>query len=331
MVLFPNIISVQQNDVYLAHIFVKMEKTNCPICNGKLSTPFMAREMMLGLRHEFPYTQCIACNTIQSLDMPQSLDAYYPDYYYSFTQEVQPLQKPSLTTKIKRVLRKHFGSPHGILPQLKPIGTKLDDKILDIGCGKGKLICEMFNQGFTDVQGVDKFIPLEYDYGNGVKILKKDIAELQKNSYDLLMMHHVFEHVENPIEELGKCYELLKKDGYLMIRIPVVGKPWEIYRENWIQLDAPRHAFIYTSESMKILANKTGFDLINVVYDSMGFQFWGSELYKKDISLVNEQKKYRIAEDYFSKSEIATFETEALKLNKNKEGDMAIFYLRKKD
>ena len=44
-----------------------------------------------------------------------------------------------------------------------------------------------------------------------------------------------------------------------MIRIPVMGtKAWNIYRENWFSLDAPRHLHIQTLESMEILSSKTG-------------------------------------------------------------------------
>ena len=54
-----------------------------------------------------------------------------------------------------------------------------------------------------------------------------------------------------------------------MIRIPVMGtKAWNIYKENWFSLDAPRHLHIQTLESMEILSSKTGFKIYDVVFDS---------------------------------------------------------------
>ena len=210
------------------------------------------------------------------------------------------------------------------------MNIKPGQRILDIGCGKGKLICEMFNLGFTNVAGTDKFINEEYDYGYGVKVFKKDLKELKPNSFDLLMMHHAYEHMSEPLEELKKCYDLLKSKGHLMIRIPVVGMAWEKYREDWIQLDAPRHFFIYTEQSMKILAKKSGFIISDVVYDSSAFQFWGSELYKRDIALVNPTTKaYVNRSDFFSEIQLTAYEKQASILNSQKKGDQAIFYLHK--
>lgn len=301
----------------------------CKICEGKFKAPFSVKEMMLGKHKTFLYSQCTNCETIQRLETPEAIESYYPDYYYSFVQEVPPLKAPSLKKRIIRVLKRYKGSIHGVFRQLYFTGTGLQDKILDIGCGKGKLICEMYNSGFTNVGGVDKFIPQEYNYNGLIKVEKKELSELEKNSYQLLMMHHVFEHMEDPHGELRLCHELLKKNGYLMIRIPVVGKPFEIYGEDWVQLDAPRHSFLHTERSMNMLADQTGFKLERVIYDSFDFQFWGSELYKKNIGLVDATQRYVHPSEFFTEQELAGFQSASEKLNMEKKGDQAIFYLKK--
>lgn len=287
--------------------------------------------MMFGFRTEFPYAQCSNCQTIQILEIPKDIANYYPEHYYSFKQYVPPI------TGIKAILKRIFKKyrirkfRHEILDQLHPINILPTQRILDIGCGRGKLICEMFNYGFKNIQGVDRFIPQEYQYGHNVKVLKNDLSELKNNSYDLLMMHHVFEHMEEPMSELTKAYKLLKNNGYLMIRIPVVNDAWSIYHRDWVQLDAPRHFFIHTGKSISIMAKEVGFTVTDVVYDSHSMQFWGSELYKRDIPLINEASKDFInPDDFFSSDEIAGFERSAKELNHNNKGDQAIFYLQKR-
>ncbi|WP_078792882.1 class I SAM-dependent methyltransferase [Elizabethkingia meningoseptica] len=305
--------------------------TKCKICHANLENIFNAREMMFGIGKEFPYAQCSNCQTIQILEIPKDIASYYPEYYYSFRQYIPPI------TGIKAILKRIFKKyrirkfRHEILDQLQPLNILHTQRILDIGCGRGKLICEMFNYGYKNIQGVDRFIPQEYQHGHNVKVLKNDLSELKNNSYDLLMMHHVFEHMEEPMNELAKAYKLLKNNGYLMIRIPVVNDAWSIYHRDWVQLDAPRHFFIHTEKSISIMAKEVGFTVTDVVYDSNSMQFWGSELYKRDIPLINESSKDFInPDDFFSPTEIAGYEQYAKELNHNNKGDQAIFYLQKK-
>jgi len=306
---------------------------NCEVCNTHLSEIFVAKEMMLGYRKEFEYGVCSNCGTIQILSEPESITSYYPSYYYSFKQEIPKLKPLPLMKRLVgdlRMKKKYRESENDLLKWLRPLGILPSHKILDIGCGSGKLICELFNFGFRKVHGVDKFISGNFDYGYGVKVFRKDLSELQKESYDLLMMHHVFEHMAAPLEELKKSHALLKRNGHLIVRIPVVGKAWETYHEKWIQLDAPRHFFIHTEKSMAILAKQSGFSITDIVYDSSAFQFWGSELYKRDIAFVDQEtKEYRQPADFFSEKVLAEYEDEAQRLNEGKQGDQAVFYLKK--
>jgi 2-polyprenyl-3-methyl-5-hydroxy-6-metoxy-1,4-benzoquinol methylase len=306
---------------------------SCKICNEKLGKPFKIREMMLGTREEFEYAQCSHCDTIQIIEVPEDIENYYPTYYCSFQSQIPSLIRLPLFKRLFqniRARRKYKRCNAEAYNWFRPLKILPSYKILDIGSGKGKLICDLFNLGFTNVQGTDKYIDHDYNYGHGVEVLKKDLIELPNNSYDLLMMHHVFEHMENPYEELSKCYDLLKGNGNLMIRIPIVGKAWEIYKQDWVQLDAPRHFFIHTIKSMQLLAEKTGFVINKIVYDSTAFQFYVSELYKRDIPMVNPvTQEYISWGDFFSEQEMINFESVAQGLNKEKQGDSAIFYLSK--
>ena len=130
-----------------------------------------------------------------------------------------------------RMFKKYRRSDNHILGFLKPMHTRPKAKILDIGCGVGDKICSLFDLGFEHVAGVDKFIPHELDYGNNVRVLKKDLTQLNSNEHDLLMMHHVLEHMDEQVKELTECYRILRKGGVLLICISVVGEAWEIYKD----------------------------------------------------------------------------------------------------
>lgn len=305
----------------------------CRICESPFSKEFIFREMMFGLRHEFRYQQCSECGCLQIAELPEDISVYYPSYYYSFVQKVPPLiRKPFLkrvfaNRRMKKIYKKR---PYGFLQILKPLIVLPTHKILDVGCGKGTLICDLFNLGFESVSGVDKYLPEEINYDFGVKIRQQSLSELKSNEYDLVMMNHVLEHMDQPLDELRECRRILKDTGCLLIRIPVVSKAWKRYKENWVQLDAPRHFFIHTEESISILAEKAGFKVVQTIYDSNSFQFWGSELYRRNIPLHNKQtKEYCKATDFFSDVELMKYESLAEDLNYEGQGDQAVFYLRK--
>lgn len=313
---------------------IAYQSENCRICGSPFSATYHAREMMFGFKDKFEYQECGSCGCVQISELPENITKYYPPYYYSFNLKVDPLKRLPFFKRLFGPIRlkKKYKKNHYLLEQLQPDNTKINAKILDVGCGKGQLICNLFNAGFENIQGVDKFLPEEIDYGYGVKILKKELSELPSASYDLVMMHHVLEHIDKQLEALTDCHKLLKSDGCLLIRIPVIGEAWKLYKENWVQLDAPRHFFLHTLKSMQILAEKAGFEIRHTIFDSSGFQFWGSELYIKGTPLFSKENNYQPypAEKTFSKSELASYEERAEQLNKESKGDSAAFYLYKK-
>jgi SAM-dependent methyltransferase len=203
-------------------------------------------------------------------------------------------------------------------------------RILDVGCGSGLLLYRLRNLGFSNCTGLDPFITSDIIYKNGLTIYKNEVINF-KGQWDLIMLHHSFEHVPNPLETFQSVSRLLAKDGQCLIRIPIVPSyAWEHYRTNWVQLDAPRHFFLHSLESIRILAKNSGLEVKDIEYDSSEFQFVGSELYLKDIPLRHLKKSLGdIIKSNFSNREIKNYKEMAKKLNANKQGDQAAFILSK--
>jgi SAM-dependent methyltransferase len=316
----------------------------CGICqNTSDNKNYVVREMMLGTREEFAYFKCARCGCLQIRTVPTDIAQYYPETYYS----LQP-QENKKTSFLKKFLKKQrlkyclgeksftnkiitkIYKPPQYFKWFDGLDLTLDSKILDVGCGSGDLLLGMNKEGFTNLSGVDPFITKEIRHKNNVTIHKCDISDLQ-TKFDCIMMHHSFEHAEDPLVLLAKVKEALADKGCILIRIPLCESyAWRTYREHWVQLDAPRHFFLHTKKSMSILAETAGLRITNIVYDSNEFQFLGSEQYKQDIplnashSFTNSPEK-----NIFTREEIIQFKELAAKLNNEQDGDQACFYLRK--
>jgi hypothetical protein len=145
------------------------------------------------------------------------------------------------------------------------------------------------------------------------------------------MFQHSFEHLPDPQAALAAAARLLPPGGRCLIRLPLVSSyAWEHYGVDWVQLDAPRHFFLHSEESIRRLAAGAGLEILKIVYDSTAFQFVGSELYRRDIPLRSQTPDdVQLRATAFSREEIAAFERHARELNAETRGDQAAFYLTK--
>jgi SAM-dependent methyltransferase len=196
----------------------------------------------------------------------------------------------------------------------------LQSSILDVGCGSGRVILSMRRSGFKNLTGIDPFLEKDLQDTDNLKILKRDLFEMN-GQFDFIMMHHAFEHMDHPEKVLGKIKELLKPDGKLLIRIPVANShAWRKYRTHWFALDAPRHLFLHTTHSIHLLARQAGLKIDRIEYDSSFVQFASSEKYLRDIPYSDDFSM-------FSKKQMKDFSREAARLNSIGDGDCACFYL----
>ncbi len=320
---------------------------SCQICeNTENNRVHRAREMMFGMRDEFDYVECGACGTLQISELP-NLAKYYPKNYFSLEKNAEI----EFTQKFKRRLAARFAGDYFVNgknligkylskkkawlrtefpPSLRefPLGINFHSRILDFGCGTGRPLQVLYYFGFRNLTGADAFIESDIFYPNGVKVYKKSLAELEP-AFDLITLNHSFEHLPNPLESLIEIRRLLAKDKYALIRIPVAGFAWEKYGVNWVQLDAPRHLYLYTEKSFRLLAEKAGFTVEKVIYDSGAFQFWGSEQYLQDIPLNDERTfKDDVSKTIFTQNQMDEWQRQAEELNVQGKGDQASFYLR---
>ena len=316
----------------------------CKICfNNTGNNEFQVPEMMYGTRELFGYFQCSVCGCLQIKKIPENISKYYAEEYYSY-QAVTDIERQSSIKKfLVRSRNKYsfFGkgflgsvlnlvSPNKTISLLSEARVTTDSKILDVGCGAGGLLYALRDIGFTNLFGIDPFNREDLNYSNGLVVKKMGLHDVT-GDWDFVMLNHSFEHMPEQKEVLDYIYGLLKPGALCMIRIPTVSSyAWERYRTNWVQLDAPRHFYLHSTDSMGRLAAKSNFKIKKIIYDSTAFQIWGSEQYLADIPL-RDNRSYSIdsSKSIFTKKDIKNFTKQAKSLNEQRRGDQAAFFLEK--
>lgn len=331
----------------------------CRICStADNHSTFVGREMMFGTQEEFQYFLCRSCGCLQISHIPSNLGDYYPSNYTAYRYPetakrgknwlIQALRKLRCRTalfdknhKLNRILKPFVGYPSALYATpndvssiggiIKTAGIEhFDAPILDVGCGiYSYWLSELENLGFTNLLGVDPLIPA-HQMHRGVQINKSELSEVV-GKYDLITLHHSMEHIPNQEATMAHIERLLSPNGVCMIRIPIVSsRVWEKYKTNWVEFDPPRHLYLHSVESLKLLASKADLEVFDVQYDSTAFEFYGSEMYARGIPLTHENSPWvNPKSTFFTSQEMKNFEILANKANLDGLGGRAAFFLRK--
>ncbi|SHF71705.1 Ubiquinone/menaquinone biosynthesis C-methylase UbiE [Salegentibacter echinorum] len=188
---------------------------------------------------------------LETLPKPENLAIYYEsENYISHTDA-----KKSLTDKIYQGVKNYM-----LQQKLKWINSIAEgNKILDIGAGTGDFLFSAKKQNWI-VAGVEpntqaRKLALE----KGIE-LQKDSANFKENSFDVISMWHVLEHVPNLDIQIEELNRLLKPGGIAVIAVPNF-KSFDAayYQEFWAAYDVPRHLWHFSQAGITKLFESYNF------------------------------------------------------------------------
>jgi SAM-dependent methyltransferase len=245
-------------------------KYNCGICGSKLGVPkFTAYDRNFNTTDRFfKIIECHTCGISQTLPLPDFSDLiqYYPHIYYPTGSASEMYYK----NHIERFQ----------VDKLKKIQTySQTGRLLDIGCGVGHFIRTALSQGYA-AEGIE-FSEVAAAAGReqwDLQIVSGDFLSSQfvPESFDIITLWQVLEHLRQPREVLLKIRSLLKPGGLLVIAVPNFASiQAKIFRDRWYHLDIPRHLFHYSPESLVKILDTCNFHVDKIDHHSPEHNYAG--------------------------------------------------------
>ena len=85
--------------------------------------------------------------------------------------------------------------------------------------------------------------------------------------FDIIIAHHVIEHIKKPEALINKAKKILKKDGILVLSTPDFDSAMSRrYKENYRMFHDSTHISFFTNDSMHRFLRKKGLKIKKVTY-----------------------------------------------------------------
>ena len=135
-------------------------------------------------------------------------------------------------------------------------------RLLDVGAGNGAYLRRASSAGWNVVGVEPDGAAVEAACRSGLNVRQGGIECLSDapESFDVITMNHVIEHVHDPLTVLTHAFALLKSDGVLHIETPNIDSyGHRRFGRHWRGLEPPRHLVLFSWDSLEMLLLKVGF------------------------------------------------------------------------
>jgi 2-polyprenyl-3-methyl-5-hydroxy-6-metoxy-1,4-benzoquinol methylase len=225
----------------------------CPVCAKTEFKNFIVVQDKSVSQESFVIVQCENCTLKFTNPRPDeaSIGAYYAsEEYISHSNTSKGLMSKAyklvrtFTVKDKVNLINSFAGKKGT--------------ILDYGCGTGHFLAGCKKEGWN----IKGFEPNEVANKNasevtGSFIERTSLTNFEQESFDVITLWHVLEHIHSVNETFQQLLKLLKPGGIIITAVPNADSlDAQNYKENWAAYDVPRHLYHFNQATMKRFLKK---------------------------------------------------------------------------
>ncbi|SHI86608.1 class I SAM-dependent methyltransferase [Flavobacterium haoranii] len=201
-----------------------------------------------------------------------------PSYYESEDYISHTDGQRSLFEKIYQIVKRN-----AIQQKVKLIG-KFSQKgqLLDIGAGTGDFLVAAKNDGWQTL-GIEPNKNAKTLAENKGVNFADQLEVISDDSFDVITMWHVLEHVPNLEYQLKQLKRICKPGGIVIIAVPNYKSfDAQYYKEFWAAYDVPRHLWHFSKNGIQKLFAQKNFQLVKMK------PMWFDSFY---VSLLSEKYK----------------------------------------
>ncbi len=214
-------------------------RTNCSYCGTESEIYFHSRDYNRKLTREiFNHFRCSKCSLIFISPIPENLGEYYPQSYHLVPESIDILEAGVAHERYKiEIIRRYvrrgrlleIGPSLGCFTYLaRQSGFNAEAIEMDARCAKF----------LNEVAGIPTVN--SSDTCAAVKTLE---------SFDVIALWHVIEHLPNPWETLDAIGKKLNPNGILVLAAPNPNAlQFRVLGRYWPHVDAPRHLMLIPYE-----------------------------------------------------------------------------------
>ena len=237
--------------------------TKCLICGGEHLDPTLTCTDHLVSGQNFSLVQCEDCGFVLTQDAPDA--ASIGEFYKSEDYVAHSDTKQGMVNRLFHSIRDFMLSRKRRMIE-RSLG-KTSGRLLDYGCGTGYFLNHMKTHGWT-VEGIEpgKEAAAVARETFGLTVHQPEqLPGFEDETFDVITLWHVLEHVHDPKEALAQYRRILKPDGRLVIALPnFTSFDAKVYKAHWAAYDVPRHLWHFSPDTFEQFAGSSGFSLESI-------------------------------------------------------------------
>jgi len=238
--------------------FSSRKRTRCYLCRQRVPTKVFTK-------YGYDILKCKSCQLLTlkfQQDYRSFISEYYDERFFTGSQDrigYSNYEGDQLTEAInmKRYLTR--------ISRFKSTG-----KLLDVGCATGIFL------EFAQAKGFDPFgfdvstyavTKARHRLKHRIKQAVLSDVTYKPNSFDVITMFDVVEHLKDPRRDLKRLRTFLKDDGVLVINTGDAGSLLaKLMGKNWHFYVPPQHLFFFSQKTLTQLLHRAGYKVIKIEY-----------------------------------------------------------------
>jgi 2-polyprenyl-3-methyl-5-hydroxy-6-metoxy-1,4-benzoquinol methylase len=187
---------------------------------------------------------------------PQPSESDLPKYYQSEDYISHTDSRRNLFEKVYHVIRNISLKRKLKLINSFPLEEK---KLLDIGCGTGDFLqtAKANSWMVSGIEPDEKARAIANEKTDNSVYGIEHLLQFEKQTFDVITLWHVLEHLANLDEQVSILKSLLKPNGRLIIAVPnYKSYDAKFYKEFWAAYDVPRHLWHFSQTAISKLFAK---------------------------------------------------------------------------